>query len=95
MPVAQTQYAIVTRFGDPVRVITDPGLQWKYPAPIDRTIYFDKRLLVLDKPAPGEPPKELLTLDKKNIEVSSYTCWKIEDPKRFLENVGTRTGSSC
>ncbi len=88
--VDQAQYAVVTRFGDPVDVITEPGLRWKYPAPIDRVMYFDKRLLVLDQPAPGDPPREFLTLDKKNIEVSTYTCWRINEPQKFLENVGDR-----
>jgi len=82
---------VVTRFGDPVAVITEPGLRWKYPAPIDRVIHFDKRLLVLDQPAPGDPPREFLTLDKKNIEVSTYTCWRIKNPLKFLENVGDRS----
>jgi membrane protease subunit HflC len=88
--VHETRYAIVTRFGNPKKVITEPGLNWKFPAPIERVLFFDKRLLVLDKPGPGEPPREFLTLDKKNIEVSSYACWKIQDPLQFLETVGTR-----
>jgi len=93
--VHETEYAIVTRFGDPQRVIDQPGLHLKLPWPIDSAVYFDRRLLVLDKPAPGEPPKEYLTLDKKNIEVASYTCWKIEDPLQFLETVGTRADAEA
>jgi membrane protease subunit HflC len=93
--VNETQYAIVTRFGDPVRPISEPGLKIKYPWPIDVAVYFDKRLLTLDKPGPDEPPKELLTLDKKNIEVASYTCWKIAEPQRFLETCGTREGAEA
>jgi membrane protease subunit HflC len=93
--VHETEYAIVTRFGDPVRIIVEPGLRVKYPWPIELAVYFDKRLLTLDKPGPGEPPKELLTLDKKNIEVSSYTCWKIEDPQHFLETCDSREGAEA
>jgi membrane protease subunit HflC len=48
--------------------------------------------MVFDVPAADEPAIEFLTLDKKNIEVSSYTCWKIEDPRQFLETVGDREG---
>ncbi len=88
--VHETQYAIVTLFGDPQHVIEEPGLNWKWPAPIESVVFFDKRLLVLDEPAPGEPPREYLTLDKKNIEVSNFTCWKIQAPRQFLETVGTR-----
>ena len=93
--VHETQYAIVTRFGDPVQVITEPGLRVKYPWPIELAVYFDSRLLILDKPGPNEPAKELLTLDKKNIEVSSYTCWRIEDPRHFLETCGSREGAEA
>ncbi len=90
-----TQYAIVTRFGDPVRVLVEPGLRAKYPWPVEQVVYFDKRLLTLDQPAPGDAPKELLTLDKKNIEVTSYTCWRIDQPQRFLETCGTRADAEA
>ena len=56
---------------------------------------FDARLLVLDLPSPDEPPRELLTRDKKNIEVASYLCWRIEDPLKFLQTVGTREGAEA
>ncbi len=88
--VNETQYAIVTRFGDPVRVIREPGLHFKWPAPFESAMYFDKRLLVLDWPAPNEPTREYLTQDKKNIEVAAYAAWRIADPLLYLKAVGTR-----
>lgn len=88
--VDETQYAIVTRFGAPYQAIKEPGLNVKWPYPIDSVVYFDKRVLVTDMPRPGEPAKEYLTRDKKNIEVTSYTCWRISDPNLFLESTGTR-----
>lgn len=88
--VDEAQFAVVTRFGDPRRTIREPGLYVKWPSPIDYAWYFDKRLLVCDMPRPEEPPKEFLTLDKKNVEVASYTAWRIKDPRRFLETIGTR-----
>ncbi len=88
--VDETQYAIVTRFGDPYKTIKEPGLNVKWPYPIDSVVYFDKRVLVTDMPRPEEPLKEYLTRDKKNIEVTSYTCWRIVDPNLFLESTGTR-----
>ena len=93
--VKTTEYAIVLRFGSPVQVIKSAGLRIKLPWPIDRVARFDRRLLVFDMPDPSEPPRELLTLDKKNVEVSSYTCWRIEDPLRFLQTVGTRAGAEA
>ncbi len=88
--VDETEYAIVTRFGDPQRTLKEPGLYAKLPYPIDSAVRFDKRLLVCDMPGADEPPKEYLTEDKKNIEVASYVCWRIKDPQVFLERIGTR-----
>ncbi|MBU0637827.1 MAG: protease modulator HflC [Planctomycetes bacterium] len=89
--VDETQFAIVERFGDPVATHLTPGLKVKWPALIDQAVFFDKRLLVLDLPGPGQPAKEFLTKDKKNIEVYSYACWRIADPLLFLQAVGSRT----
>ncbi|UCH84216.1 MAG: protease modulator HflC [Candidatus Latescibacterota bacterium] len=90
--VDETEHAVVLRFGEPVRSITNAGLKVKWPFPIDRVVRFDRRLMVFDVPSADEPALEFLTLDKKNIEVSSYACWRIEDPRRFLETVGDRDG---
>ncbi|MFH1844699.1 MAG: protease modulator HflC [bacterium] len=91
--VGTTEHAIVLRFGNPVRTIDEPGLKLKFFAPIDNVVRFDRRLQVFDIPTMDEPPRELLTLDKKNIEVSSYTCWRIADPLRFLETVTDQDGA--
>lgn len=88
--VHETQFAVVTRFGDPRRVIRTPGLYAKWPFPVDRAVYLDKRLLVCDLPRPEDSPKEFLTQDKKNVELSSYVAWRIKDPGRFLETIVTR-----
>lgn len=88
--VDETQYAIVTRFGDPVRVIEEPGFRVKWPAPIESVVYFDRRLLVLGIPGPDDPVREFLTEDKKNVEVSSYTCWRISDPLHYFKALGNR-----
>jgi membrane protease subunit HflC len=93
--VRTSEYAVVLRFGRPVQVIRSAGLRMKLPWPIDRVARFDRRLLVFDLPGPGEPARELLTSDKKNVEVSTYACWRIEDPLRFLQTVGTRAGAEA
>ena len=46
--VRETESALVTRFGEPVREKTEPGLAWKWPAPIERVHRFDSRLRVLE-----------------------------------------------
>ncbi|MFH1416664.1 MAG: hypothetical protein ABII12_00035, partial [Planctomycetota bacterium] len=55
--VDETEYAIVTRFGDPRWTLDKPGLYVKWPYPIDILERFDRRLLVCDMPCAGEPPK--------------------------------------
>jgi len=86
--VDETQYAIVTTFGKPVKTITEPGLYWKWPAPAQSVLRFDRRLQIFDP-----RPTENFTLDRKNLVVDSYACWRIADPNRFLEKVQTIPGA--
>jgi len=86
--VNETQIAIVTRFGRPVKVIQEPGLNFKLPTPFASVLRFDKRIMVY------EPlPSEFLTQDKKNILVQAFACWRIRDAQNFLETVKTREGA--
>ena len=48
--VHQNQQALVLRLGEPVKVLTEPGLQFKYPL-VDSVVYIDKRILDLENPA--------------------------------------------
>lgn len=86
--VDETQTAIVTQFGSPVRVIDEAGLHWKVPQPIQAVRFFDRRLLVYDP-----KPTEFLTNDKKNIVVDAFVTWRIADPRKFLETVNDRAGA--
>lgn len=86
--VDEARYAIVTTFGKPVRTIKTPGLHWKWPAPAQTVLSFDKRTQVFDP-----RPTENLTLDRKNIVVDSYACWRIADPNKFLVKVQTMVGA--
>lgn len=81
--VDQTQYAIVLRFGQPVRTLLEAGLYAKLPFPIDIVERFDNRLRILDP-----KPAEFLTRDKKNLIVDSYLVWKVEDPLQYLLSIG-------
>lgn len=76
-----TETAIVTRFGNPVEVVTEPGLRAKIPF-IHRVRKLDARLQVLE-PQQGE----FLTNDKKNVVVSSFAVWRIADPLRYFRAV--------
>lgn len=86
--VDETQTAIVTQFGSPVRVVEEAGLNWKLPQPVQAVRFFDSRLLVFDP-----KPTEFLTNDKKNIVADAYVAWRIAEPRRFLETVTDREGA--
>ncbi len=78
--VDETQLAVVTEFGRYVYTVQEPGLHAKLPWRTRRR--FDRRLLLYDP-----RPSEFLTKDKKNLLVDNYVCWRIVDPKLFLESV--------
>jgi len=84
--VDETQYAIVTQFGRPVRTVAMAGLEAKWPW--QSLLAFEKRLMVYNP-----RPSEFLTKDKKNVVVDSYVCWRIADPNRFLQTTGDLTGA--
>ncbi len=84
--VEAAQYAVVTEFGKPVQVITEPGLSFKLPYQSVHT--FDRRLF-----AYGRPASEFLSLEKTPIVASSTIIWRIADPRRFFETVFDRVGA--
>ena len=86
--VDQTESVYVTEFGRPVRLIEQPGLHFKWPHQSARA--FDRRLQ-LDTP----PAREMLTRDKKNLEVAWYVSWRIADVERFLRTVRTIPDASA
>lgn len=77
-----TEQVVVLQFGKPVRTIQTPGLHFKLPAPIQSTIFFDKRLLEYDV-----QPAEILSTDKKTLIVDNYVRWRIVDPLLFLQTL--------
>lgn len=81
--VHQTRQAIVVRLGDPVRVVTEPGLNFKVPL-IDNVIYIDKRILDLENPA-----QEVIASDQKRLVVDAFARFRIKDALRFYQVVGT------
>jgi len=84
--VRETESAFITRFGKPLedREITRPGLYFKWPAPIERVHRFDSRMRVLDV-----PPTETTTREQISIIVTTYVVWRVAEPLKFLNAVGT------
>jgi len=88
--VDETQQVVITEFGQPVgKPITRAGLYIKKPF-IQKVNYFDKRLLVWDG-----VPTQIPTRDKKYIWVDTTARWRIADPLKFLQSVGSERGAQA
>ena len=80
--VDETEQVVILQLGKPVKTVTNPGLNFKLPFPLQEKITFDDRLLEYDS-----PPEEILSKDKKSLIVDNYVRWKIVDPLQFLKTV--------
>ena len=86
--VYQTRQALVVRLGQPVRVITQPGLNYKIPL-IDSVISIDNRILDLENPA-----QEVIASDQKRLVVDAFARYRIKEPLRFYQSVGNVEGAN-
>lgn len=84
--VAQTEQVLITQFGQPVRVVKQPGLHAKTPF-VQTVIPFDNRLL--DFSTGGE---EVILADQRRLTVDSFTRYRITDPLRFFQAAGPSEG---
>ncbi|MBS0308152.1 MAG: protease modulator HflC [Proteobacteria bacterium] len=82
--VDQRQYAIVFAFGEVKKVITEPGLYFKLPPPLQNVLTLDKRILTIDTP----DADRFITAEKKNILVDSFVKWRITDPRLYFVSFG-------
>jgi len=80
--VQEINQAIVLQFGDPKKIITKPGLNFKIPF-IQNVVYLDRRVLNLDN-----PPEEVIAADQKRLIVDAFARFKIVDPLKFYISVG-------
>lgn len=86
--VYQTQQALVVRLGQPVHVVSEPGLHLKAPF-IDNVIGIDKRILDLEAPA-----QEVIASDQKRLVVDAFARYRIKDPLRFYQTLGSIQGAN-
>ena len=80
--VQEISQAIVLQFGDPKKIITKAGLNFKLPF-IQNVVYLDKRILNLDS-----APEEVIAADQKRLIVDAIARFKIVDPLKFYISVG-------
>ena len=80
--VKEVNQAIVLQFGDPKRIIMNPGINFKVPF-IQNVVFLDKRILNLDT-----PPEEVIASDQKRLIVDAFARFQIVDPLKFYISVG-------
>ena len=79
--VEQRVQTLVLQFGEPVRVIKEPGLNFKIPL-AQNIVRFDKRILLFDNQS-----EEIIAADKKRLIVDAFVRYKIVDPLKFYQTV--------
>jgi len=84
--VHQSEQALVLQFGEVKRLVSDPGLHFKYPF-VQNVVYYDKRVLDFDAQA-----QEVPTKDQKQILVDAFARYRIVDPLRFFQTVTSEVG---
>src|ERR1022692_2040342 len=77
--VRTTEVAVVTTFGNPTRPITEPNLYFKWPWPIQKVWWFDRRVQNFE-----DQLTQGLTQDSFNLLTSVYVGWKVSDPTAFF-----------
>ena len=86
--VNQTQQALVLQFGEPKRIIQDPGLAFKLPF-IQDAVFYERRVLSLIP----QDAEEVILADQKRIQVDAYARYKIRDPLLFFQTVRNELGA--
>ena len=80
--VDQKQQALLVRLGDPVRVVSTPGLHLK--SPFDTVIRFDKRNIEMI----NAQPEEVTAADQERLVVDAFVRYRITDPRQFYRTLG-------
>jgi membrane protease subunit HflC len=80
--VSQIEEALVLQFGNPLRVVDDPGLHYKLPW--QDVVEYDRRILDFEPPA-----EEVIASDQKRLVVDTYARFRISDPLQFYQSLGT------
>ncbi|MDY3330814.1 MAG: protease modulator HflC, partial [Pelistega sp.] len=85
--VGERNYALVFKLGEWQRTITEPGLYFKLPSPLQNVVMLDKRVQTIES---GDTER-IQTSEKKNLIIDSYIKWRIQDPRQFYISFGSDT----
>ncbi len=82
--VDQRQVGVVYALGEIREVITEPGLKFKLPPPLQNVVFLDKRVQTLDSPE----TRPIFTAEKKSLVIDWLVKWRIVEPRQFIRNNG-------
>lgn len=85
--VHQTKQVILLQFGEPKRVIQEPGLNVKLPF-VQNVVEYERRVLEFDPPS-----EQVILSDQKRIDVDAYLRYRIADPLTFFQRVLSEAGA--
>lgn len=80
--VSENEYVILTQFGKPSGVVREAGLHWKLPGFFKTVNRFDGRIHVF-----ATQPIQLMLGDKNPIVLTSFICWRIQNPLLFFQSL--------
>ncbi|NOL49604.1 protease modulator HflC [Pelistega europaea] len=83
--VGERNYALVFKLGEWQRTISEPGLYFKLPSPLENVVLLDKRIQTIES---GDTER-IQTSEKKNLIIDSYIKWRIQDPREFYISFGS------
>ncbi|MBO9687342.1 MAG: protease modulator HflC [Mitsuaria chitosanitabida] len=83
--VDQRQFAVVYSLGEIKEVITEPGLKFKLPPPLQNVVFLDRRVQTLDSP----DSRPIFTAEKKSLVIDWLVKWRIVDSRQYIRNSGT------
>ena len=82
--VDQRQVAVVQALGEIKEVISEPGLHFKLPPPLQNVIFLDRRIQTMDSPE----TRPIFTAEKKSLVIDWLVKWRITDARQFILNNG-------
>jgi membrane protease subunit HflC len=82
--VDQRSYAVVYALGEIKEVITDPGLKFKLPPPLQNVVMLDRRTQTLDSPE----TRPIYTAEKQSLVIDWLVKWRVVEPRQFIRNTG-------
>ncbi|MFM2065141.1 MAG: hypothetical protein RLZZ584_50 [Pseudomonadota bacterium] len=82
--VDQRNFAVVYALGEIKEVITEPGLKFKLPPPLQNVVMIDRRTQTLDSPE----TRPIYTAEKQSLVIDWLVKWRVVEPRQFIRNTG-------